>query len=103
MTEYRYQGISALNAWQGDRAIEQIAGYHQRLRRMMSDCGIEPEWVGAWNGWLREAGAREDDYILAWAKLGRKGGDASDYTRSAWLRLASCKSTRASFRVGGRL
>jgi superfamily II DNA/RNA helicase len=35
MAEYRYQGISALNAWQGDRAIEQIAGYQQRLRRLM--------------------------------------------------------------------
>lgn len=81
MTEYRYQGISALNAWQGDRAIEQIAGYHQRLLRMMSECGIEPEWVGAWNGWLRESGGREDDTILAWAQLGRKGGDATEFTR----------------------
>ncbi|HYI02834.1 DEAD/DEAH box helicase [Hyalangium sp.] len=43
MAEYRYQGISALNAWQGDRAIEQIAGYQQRLRRMMADRGIEAE------------------------------------------------------------
>ena len=62
MAEYRYQGISALNAWQGDRAIEQIAGYHQRLRRMMSDCGIDPAWVDAWNGWLREAGGRVTDW-----------------------------------------
>lgn len=81
MAEYRYQGISALNAWQGDRAIEQIAGYHQRLRRMMSDFGIKPEWVSAWNGWLREVGAHEGDCILAWAMLGRKGGDVTEYTR----------------------
>lgn len=87
MAEYRYQGISALNAWQGDRAIEQIAGYHQRLRRMMSDCGIDPAWVDAWNGWLREAGGREDDSILAWAQLGRKGGDAREYTRQLQPRL----------------
>lgn len=87
MAEYRYQGISALNAWQGDRAIEQIAGYHQRLRRMMSDCGIDPTWVDAWNGWLREAGGREDDSILAWAQLGRKGGDAREYTRQLQPRL----------------
>jgi hypothetical protein len=87
MAEYRYQGISALNAWQGDRAIEQIAGYHQRLRRMMGDCGIDPEWVRAWNGWLREIGGREDDYILAWVLLGRKGGDASEYTRHLQPRI----------------
>lgn len=87
MAEYRYQGISALNAWQGDRAIEQIAGYHQRLRRMMSECGIEPEWVGAWNGWLRESGGREDAPILAWARLGRKGGDTKEYTRQIQPRV----------------
>jgi hypothetical protein len=81
MAEYRYQGISALNAWQGDRAIEQVAGYHQRLQRMLNACGINPAWVGEWNGWLREVGASQEDYIVAWAKLGRKGGDASDYTR----------------------
>lgn len=81
MTEYRYQGISALNAWQGDRAIEQIAGYQQRLRRLMAERGIEPEWLAAWNGWLREVGGRSDDRILAWAQLGRKGGEASEYTR----------------------
>jgi hypothetical protein len=87
MAEYRYQGISALNAWQGDRAIEQIAGYQQRLRRLMSDCGIDAEWLDAWNGWLREAGGREDDRILAWAQLGRKGGEAKEYTRQLQPRL----------------
>jgi ERCC4-related helicase len=87
MAEYRYQGISALNAWQGDRAIEQIAGYHQRLLRMLTDCGIDPGWVGVWNGWLREVGARDDDQILAWALLGRKGGAATEYTRQLQPRL----------------
>jgi hypothetical protein len=55
---------------------EQIAGYQQRLRRLMGERGIEPEWVAAWNGWLREVGGRPDDRILAWARLGRKGGRA---------------------------
>nr|WP_255428374.1 C-terminal helicase domain-containing protein [Ramlibacter cellulosilyticus] len=87
MAEYRYQGISALNAWQGDRAIEQIAGYQQRLRRMMADCGIEAEWVGAWNGWLREAGSHTDGRIIAWAYLGRKGGEAKEYTRQLQPRV----------------
>ncbi|PZQ12519.1 MAG: hypothetical protein DI564_12815 [Rhodanobacter denitrificans] len=87
MAEYRYQGISALNAWQGDRAIEQIAGYQQRLRRLMSERGIDAEWLAAWNGWLREVGGRHDDRILAWAQLGRKGGETTVYTRQLQPRL----------------
>jgi superfamily II DNA or RNA helicase len=87
MADYRYQGISALNAWQGDRAIEQIAGYHQRLRRLMRDCGIDPAWVEGWHGWLREVGGRPDDRILAWARLGRKGGEPAEYTRQLQPRL----------------
>lgn len=87
MAEYRYQGISALNAWQGDRAIEQIAGYQQRLRRLMNERGIDAEWLAAWNGWLREVGGRQDDRILAWAQLGRKGGETTVYTRQLQPRL----------------
>lgn len=87
MAEYRYQGISALNAWEGDRAIEQIAGYQQRLRRMMTVRGIEAEWVSAWNGWLREAGGQQDDRIIAWANLGRKGGEVKEYTRQIQPRV----------------
>gem|GEM_PF-3304069 len=87
MAEYRYQGVSALNAWQGDRAIEQIAGYQQRLRRMMTDCGIQAEWLGVWNGWLREAGSHTDGRIIAWAQLGRKGGEAKEYTRQLQPRV----------------
>jgi hypothetical protein len=81
MADYRYQGISALNAWQGDRAIEQVAGYQQRLARLMRERGITAAWVAEWNGWLREAGPHDRACILAWARLGRKGGDASEYTR----------------------
>lgn len=87
MAAYRYQGISALNAWQGDRAIEQIAGYQQRLRRLMSERGIDADWLAAWNGWLREVGGRHDDRILAWAQLGRKGGETAVYTRQLQPRL----------------
>lgn len=87
MAAYRYQGISALNAWQGDRAIEQIAGYQQRLRRLMSERGIDADWLAAWNGWLREVDGRHDDRILAWAQLGRKGGETTVYTRQLQPRL----------------
>lgn len=81
MADYRYQGISALNVWQKDRAIEQVAGYQERLRRLMSERGIAVEWLRAWNGWLRELGVEADGRILAWALLGRKGGEIAEYTR----------------------
>lgn len=87
MAEYRYQGISALNAWQGDRAIEQIAGYQQRLRRLMAERGIETDWLTAWSGWLREVGGSEVDRVIAWAQLGRKGGETTVYTRQLKPRL----------------
>jgi hypothetical protein len=87
MADYRYQGISALNAWQSDRAIEQIAGYQQRLRRLMAERGIDAEWLAAWNGWLREVGADASERILAWARLGRKGGEAGEYSRLLQPRL----------------
>lgn len=87
MASYRYQGISALNAWQGDRAIEQIAGYQQRLRRLMRERNIEPAWVEQWNGWLRETGADDEGQILAWANLARKGGNATAYTRQLQPRI----------------
>jgi hypothetical protein len=84
MAEYRYRGVSALGAWQGDRAIEQVAGYQQRLRRLFSERSIDPAWVAQWNGWLREEGAGDDAPLLAWARLGRKGAPEPprDYTRS---------------------
>jgi hypothetical protein len=81
MSSYRYQGVSALNAWQGDRAIEQIAGFQQRLRRLLSERGIDPAWVTGWNGWLREVGSAGSDPLIAWALLGRSGGELVEHTR----------------------
>lgn len=81
MADYRYQGISALNAWQRDRAIEQVASYQERLSRVLTERGIQAEWLDAWSGWLRESGASDDAPILGWARAGRKGGEVADYTR----------------------
>jgi hypothetical protein len=67
MTGYRYQGISALNAWQRDRAIEQVAGYQERIRRMLGERTIDAAWVEQWNGWLRQEGAGDDGPILGFA------------------------------------
>ncbi|MEQ1564191.1 MAG: DEAD/DEAH box helicase [Myxococcota bacterium] len=81
MADYRYRGISALNAWQGDRAIEQVAGYQERLKRLLAERTIDPAWVQRWNGWLREAGAGEDAPMVAWAWLARGGGQLVEHTR----------------------
>lgn len=81
MSRYRYQGISALNAWQTDRAIERVAGYRSRLRRRMEDAGIDPDWVADWRGWLREIDAPMDADLVAWARFARLGSEATDYAR----------------------
>ncbi len=88
MADYRYRGISALNVWQGDRAIERVAGYQERLRRLLSERTIDATWIHAWNGWLRESGAEADDPILAWAELGRTDGVSAEFTRHLHPALA---------------
>ncbi len=81
MADYRYRGISALNAWQGDRAIEQVAGYQERIKRLLAERTIDPAWVQRWNGWLREEGAGEDGPIVAWAAIGRRGAATTEHSR----------------------
>jgi len=87
MADYRYQGISALNAWQGDRAIERVAGHQERLKRLMSERTIAAGWVEQWNGWLREDGASPDAPLVAWAHIGRVGGELVEHVRRLRPRL----------------
>lgn len=81
MKEYRYQGISALNAWQRDRAIEQLSGYQERLRRIFNEREIVPDWLDSWRGWLVHPEAKEQSTIFAWAELSRKGSPLQEFTR----------------------
>jgi ERCC4-related helicase len=81
MADYRYHGISALNAWQGDRAIERVAGHQERLKRLLAERTISPGWVEQWNGWLREDGASADAPLVAWARIGRVGGELVEHVR----------------------
>ncbi|MCB9759429.1 MAG: hypothetical protein H6739_06285 [Alphaproteobacteria bacterium] len=81
MSDYRYRGISALNAWQSDRAIEQVAGYQERLKRILAERTINPSWVGSWNGWLREQDAGDKAPLVTWASIGRRGAPATEHTR----------------------
>lgn len=81
MAEYRYHGVSALNVWQKDRAIERVAGYQERLRRLMAERGMSAEWEGEYNGWLREVGLGEEGQILAHVCLHGKGDASEPYWR----------------------
>ena len=81
MENYRYQGISSLNAFQKDRAIEQIASYHQKLTRLFNERGIDPQWSELLNGWFRAHGAGVESPLIGRALLGKKGGDLQVYRR----------------------
>lgn len=53
MKDYKYQGVSSLNAFQKDRAIEQIASYHEKFARIFSERQILSEWLQDLNGWFQ--------------------------------------------------
>jgi hypothetical protein len=74
MAAYKFQGISSLNAFQKDRAIEQIAGYHEKLTHDFSRRGIDQEWSQALNVWIRQAGGHPGFPLIARASIGQKGG-----------------------------
>lgn len=81
MENYKYQGVSSLNAFQKDRAIEQIASYHQKLSRLFNERGIDPQWSETLNGWFRDQGAGAESPLIGRALLGKKGGDVQVYRR----------------------
>lgn len=53
MAAYKYQGISSLNAYQRDRAIEQIASEHEKLAKYFRERGIDTNWASEVRGWFR--------------------------------------------------
>ncbi len=81
MEDYKYQGISSLNSFQKDRAIEQVAGYHERLARQLASRGILREWAPGLNGWFREEAADHGSPLLGRGVFGRQGTHQSTHTR----------------------
>jgi hypothetical protein len=77
MADYRYRGITALNAWEADRAIEQIARTLEAMRRTFADRSIDLAWIADLNGWLREAEDAEVGCLLAFASIQTGAGDVS--------------------------
>ena len=82
MEQYKYQGISSLNAWQKDRAIEQIASYKEKLNRYFSDVSIQPGWIDELKGWFREMDFEEDYPLIGCIyDMGKPDGEKTNYSR----------------------
>lgn len=81
MQDYKYQGISSLNSLQKDRAIEQVAGYHEKLTRLLMSRGIESEWAEKLNSWFQATAADQGSPLVGRAQIGRRGGEMERFTR----------------------
>ncbi len=81
MESYKYHGVSSLNSFQKDRAIEQIASHHEQLARRFAELGIQTQWVENLNGWFRTADADHGAPLIARALLGRPGGELERFQR----------------------
>ncbi|MBU0662947.1 MAG: DEAD/DEAH box helicase [Proteobacteria bacterium] len=81
MADYAYQGVSSLNAFQKDRAIEQVAGFHEKFRRIFKERGIQPEWAANLNSWFRAGAADSTSPLVGRALLGRRGETIERYER----------------------
>jgi len=81
MQNYTYQGVSSLNAFQKDRAIEQVAGYHEKISRIFKNRGIVPEWASDLNIWVRAKDATVGSPLVGRALLGRRDGALEKFSR----------------------
>ncbi|MEW6734812.1 MAG: DEAD/DEAH box helicase [Acidobacteriota bacterium] len=81
MENYKYHGITSLNSFQKDRAIEQIANHHEKLSRKFSELGVRSEWAENLNGWFRATEADQGSPLIGRALLGRRGGELERFSR----------------------
>ena len=81
MEEYKYHGVSSLNAFQEDRAIEKLGAWHRRLERIVERCGIHTGQAENLSAWLQEDGAELDSPFIGSARVGRVGDDLKPASR----------------------
>jgi len=83
MSNYKYQGVKSLNAFQKERAIETIATLYQSIGHLFTDMGIRKEWVDDLDSWIVEANSDEEAPLIAMAHMGLEGIDNSynNYSR----------------------
>lgn len=81
MENYKYQGISSLNSFQKDRAIEQIAGYHEKFARYFKESGINTDWAEKMNVWLKSESIGFDAPLIGRSIFGKIGGQLERFSR----------------------
>ena len=81
MENYKFQGISSLNAFQKDRAIEQIASYHEKFTQFLKMRGIDGSWAKDLNAWIQSEGASMESPLIGRAMIGRIGGALEKFSR----------------------
>ncbi|MBF0240628.1 MAG: DEAD/DEAH box helicase, partial [SAR324 cluster bacterium] len=82
MEQYKYQGISSLNAWQKDRAIEKIASYHEKLNKYFAEVSLQTEWLNDLKGWFSEEGIRLDSPLIGnLREMGKSDGEKLNFSR----------------------
>ncbi|MEW6709000.1 MAG: DEAD/DEAH box helicase [Candidatus Riflebacteria bacterium] len=65
LEEYAYHGVSSLNSFQKDRAIENLAGSFEKLNVYFRQTGIVTEWANEVNGWFQTFNAKEVSPMIA--------------------------------------
>jgi len=81
MENYKYQGISSLNAFQKDRAIERVATYYDKFNIFFREQGIDTNWTEKLNGWFREETATVASPLVGRVKIGKRGAEQKVYKR----------------------
>jgi superfamily II DNA or RNA helicase len=101
MASYKYQGITSLNSFQRDRAIEQVGGHHERLSKALTTMGVRAEWAENLNGWFRARSATDVSPLVSRAMVGRRGGSSSG-SLAIWSPLRKMESSTGSGRRSAR-
>ena len=81
MQSYKYHGVSGLNVFERDRAIERLASCRNLLNAFLDERGIEPGWIEDLNVWLRESGTQAGAPVLGRGLIGREGGQPGLFSR----------------------
>lgn len=83
LAKYTYHGVSSLNSFQRDRAIEQLAGFHEKLLARFNKYGISTSWAENVNGWFRVSEANDVSPLITRITITGNSGRAE--TRRRYL------------------
>ncbi|MDB4929952.1 MAG: ATP-dependent helicase HepA [Myxococcaceae bacterium] len=81
MHGYRYNGVTSLNTFQRDRAIERLGAMYRRVERALAARGVDPVWSDELNAWIRDERADDVAPVIGRALLHLPWTDPKPYTR----------------------